>query len=205
MIEFKEPFLRPGEKLICFGDSLTAQGVYIDELQKCLPENTIINAGRGGDKTPWALTRFQTDVIDAKPDAVLLFFGTNDAAIGRGCWADEPLVPPEVYCWNLIWMVHLAKLAGIQNFTIAAPVGSFEGDSYLEQGDIMRDYCLKAREAASYSKCRLIPLDVFFHENRKPVPMTELVMTRDGCHPTDETYRAMAHFMLKAWNLSKEA
>ena len=201
MIEFKEPFLVPGDKLVCFGDSLTAQGFYVDELEKRLPENTIVNAGRGGDKTPWALTRFQRDVIDVKPEALLIFLGTNDAAIGRGRWADEPMVPPQAYCCNLVWMVHLARLGGIEKISIATPLGSYEGPDYCEHGDILRDYCQMARDAASISGSRLVPIDAWFWENRPARPLAELLMTRDGCHPTEESYREMAKFMLKIWNL----
>lgn len=50
LFEFQQPFLCPGKKLVCFDDSLTDQGIYVDELRKLLPQNTIINAGGGGDK-----------------------------------------------------------------------------------------------------------------------------------------------------------
>ena len=56
MLDFSQPFLEKGEKLVCFGDSLTAgDSSYVSYLQTALPDNEIINAGRGGDKTTWAL------------------------------------------------------------------------------------------------------------------------------------------------------
>lgn len=201
MITFEDPFLKPGEKLICFGDSLTHEGVYVKELQRLLPDNAVINAGRGGDKTPWALTRFQKDVLDVKPDALLIFLGTNDAAIGRGSWADEPMVPPQVYSTNLVWMTHLAKLKGLRKISIATPLGSFEGPAYLMHGDFLRDYCQAARDAASLSGSRLVPLDAWFWETRPMRPLTELQITRDGTHPTEDSYKKIAGYLAKSWGM----
>ena len=58
MLDLTTKFLEPGETLICFGDSLThADPGYVSVLQERLPDNKIINAGVGGDKTPTALMR----------------------------------------------------------------------------------------------------------------------------------------------------
>ena len=40
---------------------------------------TVLNRGKGGDSTAALLARFQTDVLDAKPDIVVLLIGGNDA------------------------------------------------------------------------------------------------------------------------------
>ena len=105
----------------------------------------VINAGRGGDKTPWALTRLVPDVIEKKPDAVSIFLGTNDCVIGRGRWADEPRVSPETYHGNLVWIVYLCRQAGIRKFSITPPLWRFEGAAWAEFGEAMLPY----RQAAS--------------------------------------------------------
>lgn len=80
MLDLESRFLEPGETIVCFGDSLTAANPgYVSFLQEKLTANQVVNAGRGGDKTPWALTRFQADVLDRKPDAVSILLGANDA------------------------------------------------------------------------------------------------------------------------------
>jgi lysophospholipase L1-like esterase len=122
MLNFDTPWLEKGDVLICFGDSITAnQNGYVKLLEKSLKKHKVkvINAGLGGDKTPAALTRIKSDVISHKPDAVLIALGTNDCAVGRYQWADEPTVPPEAYKANLIWIVHVCKLAGIKKYSIA--------------------------------------------------------------------------------------
>ena len=166
MLDFSQPFLEKGEKLVCFGDSLTAgDSSYVSYLQKTLPDNEIINAGRGGDKTTWALTRLEEAVLSHNPDAVLIFLGANDAAVGRAVWADEPTVTVEAYRCNLVWIAHLCRLRGVKKFSVATAFG-FEGPSFLEQGKIIEPYYLAAREAADEIGARLVPLDILFEKSQ---------------------------------------
>ncbi|MBE6384947.1 MAG: hypothetical protein E7048_04680 [Lentisphaerae bacterium] len=201
MIDLTKPFLEKGEKVICFGDSLTAgEGSYVKYLQALLPDNTVVNAGRGGDKTPWALTRFQQDVIDQEPDALFIFLGANDAAIGRGCWADEPIVTPEAFRCNLVWMAHLCHLKGIKKISIATPFG-LEGAAYEAHGNIIAPYYLAAREAADAMGAYSVPLDSLFFKLRGNAPLSECVVTRDGTHPHAPIYEDIAKAIVKAWNM----
>ena len=148
------------------------------------------------------MLRFQRDVLDRKPDAISIFLGTNDSLIGRGRWADEPMISPEAYRSNLIWMAHIARLNGISKISIAIPLAEPEGDNWHEQGDIYADYCKAARAAANELKLRYVPLDTMFKDEwRKHPGHTGLLLTKDGVHPTDEGYRLIAETFLKAWNL----
>lgn len=205
MITHDEPWLNNNETLICLGDSLTAsQTGYVSVLAERLhPAGiTVINAGRGGDKTPWALTRLQTEVIDRKPDAVSIFLGTNDAAIGRGRWADEPQVSAEAYRCNLVWIMHLCRLAGILKFSVTPPLWRFEGDAWAEYGDIMQSYCQAAREAADEGQARLVPADIAIaNEWAKHPGHTGLLMTTDGIHLTTQGHCLLAEVMLTAWGI----
>lgn len=201
MLDFTKPFLEKGEKLICVGDSITAgENSYVKYLQEALPDNEVINAGRSGDKTPWALTRFERDVLEKKPDAVSIMLGANDSAVGRGCWADEPTVSAEAFRCNLVWMAHLCHLRGINKISYITPLG-FEGKAYAAHGEIMLPYCLAVREAADQMKSYLVPLDVFFAQRRNNAPLTELILTCDGTHPHAELHKDIAAEILKAWNM----
>jgi len=205
MIELKTPWLERGDRLVCFGDSLTAcKTGYVEILDKELTTRgiTVTNAGLGGDKTPWALTRLQADVIERKPSAVSIFLGTNDAAVGRGRWADEPVVTPEAYRSNLVWIVHLCRLSGIAKFSITPPLWRFEGESWREFGDIMAPYCLMAREAAAACGARFVPADIAVAEEWARHPgHTGVLLTCEGCHPTAEGYALIARTMMQAWGL----
>jgi lysophospholipase L1-like esterase len=70
------------QTIVCIGDSLTAcggdGGKYTDWLQKWLPEEKIINKGISGDTLMGGRARFQKDVVDLKPDIVVIELGAND-------------------------------------------------------------------------------------------------------------------------------
>lgn len=201
MLDFSTPFLEKGETVVCLGDSLTeGSSSYVSFLQQLLPDNTVINSGQGGDKTPHALTRFQKDVLDHDPDALFVFLGANDAAVGRGVWADEPTVSPETYRGNLVWMAHMAHLKGIKKISIATPFG-LEGKAYIAHGEIMKDYYLAARAAADEMGARSVALDALFYELRGSKPLSECVVTRDGTHPLAPIHEEIAKAILKAWNM----
>lgn len=198
-------WLKPGEKLVCFGDSITAnENYYIKYLREALGTNgvTVINAGLSGDKTPMALTRIR-DVAAEKPDAVMIFFGANDSVIGKARWRDEPTVSKEAYRDNLLWMVHYLKGVGVNKFSIVTPTGRCEGDALLEYGISCPPYAEMARVAADKCDAVLVPLDVVFSLEHKKNPEAPkmLDLTRDGVHFSERGSKLAAEAMLKAWNM----
>jgi lysophospholipase L1-like esterase len=207
VITWENPWLKRGDRLVCFGDSLTAAtNGYVRMLTEALQPQGIevINAGRGGDKTPWAMTRLERDVIARQPAALSVFLGANDAAVGRGCWADEPCVTPEAYRSNLVWMIHLCRLAGLKKFSITPPLWRFEGPGWAEFGDIMAPYCLAARQAADEMHAVLVPADTAFAEEWARHPgHTGLLLTTDGVHLTSKGNQIVADTMLRTWGLSE--
>ena len=200
-----EPWLKKGETLVCFGDSLThIKTSYIKYLTEKLEAKGIkvVNAGLGGDKTPMALTRIR-DVAALKPDAVMFFFGANDSVIGRGRWRDEPTVDPITYRDNLIWMVHYFRLeTQVRKFSIVAPTCVFEGEQSRAFGPVYAEYRLKAREAADRTDAVLIPLDEEMAQIQKANP--QVPMTRDGVHLSDVGARHAADIMLRSWHLDAD-
>lgn len=203
------PWLRAGDVLVCFGDSLTsAANGYVKFLQETLQLRgvQVINAGYPGDKTPYALTRLRTDVIAKKPTAVSLFFGNNDAIIGRGVWRDEPLISPLTFEENLKWIIHLCRLlGGIEKFSINTLTLRMEGNQFLDFGDVRPAYCQAARNAADAMNAHLVPLDAVFSELREKnyarLSPEGLLYTRDGLHMNEEGYRIIAQTMLREWNM----
>ena len=205
MITCNEPWLNDNETLVCFGDSLTAAPAgYVRLLADALRPRGIkvINAGRGGDKTPWALTRLVPDVIERKPDAVSIFLGTNDCVIGRGRWADEPRVSPETYHGNLVWIVYLCRQAGIRKFSITPPLWRFEGAAWAEFGEAMLPYRQAARDAADECRARFVPADIAVaNEWAKHPGHTGLLLTTDGTHLNEAGCRLLTDTLLSSWNL----
>ncbi len=203
-----EPWLKPGETLVCYGDSITAGRYYVPLLQAELAKKGIkvVNAGVSGDKTPMALTRIK-EVAGLKPDAVMLFFGANDSVIGRGRWRDEPLVEPTTFRDNLVWIVHYFRLrTNVRKFSIVVPTGRCEGAARGEFGDICRAYQQAARDAADRTDAVLVPLDTEFEwiHRREAKDPCELLLTRDGVHFSPRGSEAAARAMLRAWRLDDE-
>ena len=81
-----------GERIACFGDSITRGGFYYGYLQlmQCLrhPGSGVrfLNFGISGDTASGARSRCEWDVLASRPDHVLLMFGMND--VNRSCWRD---------------------------------------------------------------------------------------------------------------------
>ena len=97
------------KRILCHGDSLT-EGTDIEVayrwpslLQNALGTE-VINTGIGGDTTAGLLSRFSSDVIPRKPDAVILMGGTNDF------WWD---LPTNIVLANLFSMAYQAQFHGI--------------------------------------------------------------------------------------------
>ena len=67
--------------ICCIGDSLT-EGTYsvdwVTNLSKKLPSINFINKGNNGETAAAVRSRIQTDVIDLKPEFVVLLIGGND-------------------------------------------------------------------------------------------------------------------------------
>ena len=63
----------PG-RVVFLGDSITE----IWKLEKFFPGKPYVNRGISGQTTPQMLVRMMPDVVDVKPDAVILLAGTND-------------------------------------------------------------------------------------------------------------------------------
>ena len=205
----KFPWLDSGETLVLFGDSLTAaaDGYASVPEKRFSPKGVrVINMGRGGDKTPSALTRLN-DVCDCKPDAVSIFFGTNDALIGHGIRADEPVVSPAACYDNLCWIVHLLRLrCGVRKFSIATPLWKFEGNICLEFGDCLTEYRMMARKASETMKTLPVLPDTAFElasreEAELRSPETGLQFTVDGIHSGIHGAGIIADTFSETWNM----
>lgn len=209
MVKHQMPWLEKRDRLVLFGDSITAApDGYSCLLARRLDKFGIkvINAGKGGDKTPTALMRLKSEVIAHKPTAVSIFLGTNDSAIGHGVWADEPRVPPLAYATNLNWIIYLCRLEGIKKFSITPPL-RFEGQAYADYGDIMQAYQLAARQVAEDNRAHFVPADIAFFEEWQRHPRHHnagLFLTCDGVHLTNRGNKLLVESMMRAWGIAND-
>ncbi|CAN5347132.1 hypothetical protein BH09VER1_BH09VER1_28020 [soil metagenome] len=85
--------------IVLAGDSLTA-GPHWEDLQKAFPDQIIANRGIGGDTSRGLLFRFQEDVLDLHPKAIMILIGDNDlSAHGK----------PDDTIFNIGQMVDMAQ------------------------------------------------------------------------------------------------
>ncbi|TWT79283.1 Arylesterase precursor [Planctomycetes bacterium CA13] len=89
-------------RIVCFGDSITKRG-YPAILAEILGVEAI-NAGVAGHTSAQGLHRMQTDVLNKKPDVVVIFFGTNDLRVDA-----EKCVPVVKYKENLETMIDACR------------------------------------------------------------------------------------------------
>lgn len=81
------PF-QPGNRIVWLGDSITEQYQYSTYVELYLTTRfpkagfLFLNAGIGGDTAQGGASRFQTHVLNEKPNVVTINFGMNDAGYG---------------------------------------------------------------------------------------------------------------------------
>lgn len=91
-------------RVVFMGDSITDGW----NLAQYFPDKPYINRGIGGQTTPQMLLRFRADVIDLKPQVVVILAGTNDISGNTGPMTLEDTVR------NIVSMVELAKVNNVR-------------------------------------------------------------------------------------------
>src|SRR5215467_1694806 len=99
-----EPAAAGENRVIFFGDSITD----IWKINESFPGKPYINRGIGGQTTSQMLVRFRQDVIDLKPQAVVILAGTNDIAGNTGHISNENIEA------NLASLPDIARAHGIR-------------------------------------------------------------------------------------------
>ena len=93
-------------RVVFMGNSIT-QG-WAQYMPEMFDNQTYINRGIGGQTTPQMLLRFRQDVIDLKPELVVILAGTNDIA------GNTPLKGLETVAGHLFSMAELARAHDIK-------------------------------------------------------------------------------------------
>jgi len=178
------------ERIICFGDSITACSSlpdshrWVSHLQAALDAAApghfqVFNRGVGGDTTYDGLKRFDSAVLPLLPGWVLIEFGFNDASVSPG--RRSARVPLPAYREFLEDILRLVRKQGgrpilIGNHPIRKDRPTPQGNrrSYWRNGAPYRPV---VHELAKKTRTPLIDLEAAL----STVPLEELV-TEDGLH-----------------------
>jgi lysophospholipase L1-like esterase len=196
------------KKILFFGDSITQQGVskggYIDLLQNDIKQKgvedkyEIVGAGVSGNKIYDLYLRIEKDVLEQKPDVVVIFIGVNDvwhkASSGTGTDYDK---------FGKFYDAVVKKIQ--QNGTkvvLATPAAIGERNDYsnTQDGDLNL-YSNWIRTYAKENHLGLVDLRKSFHEYslaNNPENKEKGILTTDRVHLNEKGNRFVADEMWKA-------
>lgn len=173
----------PGKKRVVFmGDSIT-EGWNLT-LPDFFPGKDYINRGISGQTTPQMLIRFRPDVIDLKPDAVVILAGTNDIAGNTGPSTLKMIED------NIASMAELAKAHGIKVILSSVlPVYDYPWTPGLNPAGKISELNAWIENYANNNG--FIYLDYYSHmaDERKGLRSE---YSEDGVHPNQKGYSIMA-------------
>lgn len=195
------------KKIILFGDSITQQGErpggYIPKLDSLsrldrLNENfEWVGKGIGGNRVYDLFYRFQEDVLDEKPDIVVVYIGINDVwhktTSGTGT---------EFKKFGAFYdkMITKMKAQGIQPVMCTPSViGEYNDDTNLQDGDL-NFYAKWIREYAAQHNIPLIDLRKAFMnylDKNNPKNEEKGILTTDRVHLNEAGNLLVAQEMWK--------
>jgi lysophospholipase L1-like esterase len=151
----------------------------------------LLNKGMGGQTTPQMLSRFEKDVLDVHPKAVLILAGTNDIAGNTG-----EITITEIRD-NIDEMAQMASKNHIQ-VILCSVLPAFD---YPWRGGRRPDEKIPAlnqliRELAEAQNLYYLDFFTVMADDRNGLPKD---LAEDGVHPTPKGYSVMRNMTLEAF------
>ena len=176
-------------EVVFMGNSITENWAYFHP--EFFTEHNYLGRGIGGQTSAHMLVRFQSDVIDLHPKAVVIMAGTNDVA-HNDFW-----VSPEQVVNNVVSMCTLAQANGIiPIISSIPPCKGFVWRTEIKdagQTIVNINKALKAYAEANH----LVYVD--YHSALADESMGfPKALSDDGCHPNPDTYYLMEGMVVKA-------
>jgi len=201
--------LRPRpQKVIFFGDSITAQGVkpggYIVRMKEALAQKgfadnyDLAGAGIGGNKVYDLYLRMDDDVLAQNPDIVFVYIGVNDvwhkASFGTGTDIDK---------FEKFYSAIINKLLDRHiRVILCTPAVIGEKNDFTNQQDgDLNAYSQVIRNLAQKFHCGLVDLREIFHTyelKNNPGNKESGILTLDRVHLNDNGNQLVADKMLEA-------
>jgi lysophospholipase L1-like esterase len=170
-------------RVVFMGDSIT-QGWKLEE---SFPGRSYVNRGISGQTTPQMLVRFRPDVVDLKPNVVVILAGTNDIAGNTG-----PMTLEQIEA-NLASMVDIARANGIR-VVLSSVMPVYPSDKmpqFFRQRPPERIVALNQWIRSYCDRTSSIYLD-YFSAMVGADGLLKRDLSDDGLHPNDAGHKIMA-------------
>lgn len=175
-------------KAVFMGNSIT-EGWW-QQRPEFFDEHNFVGRGIGGQTTPQMLIRFTPDVIDLKPEVVVILAGTNDIAGNTGPSSVKMITD------NLAAMAQLAKANGIK--VVLSSILPVKEYPWSKDADAVRMIAQVNAWMKQYADEQdFVYLDYFSAMSDKEQGLQK-VYSGDGVHPNLKGYAVMEPLVLKA-------
>lgn len=174
-------------RIVMMGNSITQ--LWAERHPDFFTSNHMIGRGISGNTSYQMLSRFRSDVIELKPEAVIILAGTNDVA--------EVTHPfnPDLTMGNIASMVELAKVHGIVPVLGTIPPGAVW--DWMNLSDVAPDRIrLLNDRIRNYAAQQRITLVDYYPLMANPDGTFKDGMSYDKIHPTPEGYAVMQEILL---------
>lgn len=201
------PRVRPGERIVAIGDSITQNGGYLRAIDAVFAQEypalalpPIVNAGISGHKAEDMIARFDRDVLAHRPDRVTINVGVNDV------W--HRLAEPDsgavltAYRDNVARMVASARDAGATVMLLTPTV--IEENDASEGNRRLSRYIAAMKQVAADAGVDLADLHALFLAAIAANPQPHNWLTNDGVHMLPTGDAVMAIGVLRALGVPDE-
>ena len=202
-----EPTLKPGERIVFLGDSITQAGAqpggYVALVREALEQDyaelncEVIGAGVSGNRVPNLEARLERDVLSKKPTLVVIYIGINDvwhSQNGRGTSQED-------FEQGLKRIIQQIQDAGAR-VVLATPsvIGEKHNGGNPLDG-MLEEYSAISRQVAKQTGSQLLDLRKLFLsylQRHNPDQKEKGVLSSDGVHLNPAGNKFVAAAMLAA-------
>lgn len=180
-------------EVVFMGNSITDNWAYFHPV--FFSSHNFCGRGIGGQTSAQMLVRFNDDVIDLHPKAVVIMAGTNDVA------HNEYWVSPERVVDNIVAMCNQAKANGIMPIISSIPPCSeFPWRKEIKNsGQTIVDINKSLKAYADANGIVYLDYHSALTDENLGLPKT---LSDDGCHPLPDTYFTMEEMVLEAISIA---
>ncbi len=174
--------------VVFIGNSIT--DAWARQRPEFFSSHNIAGRGISGQTSSQMLVRFQSDVINLRPKAVVILAGTNDIARNTGIISIQHIKE------NIMSMCQLAKANGIQPIIASVlPSTGYRWNPLVAPADDIRALNKMLAEYARENKFIFVDYHSALANEQGGLNPS---LSHDGCHPNADCYAIMEDIVLKS-------